>query len=170
MVSARAGSDSATLGDKILGPLQDYLRLGGLASLIAGPADAVASRAANSAAACSVESSVLRTPTSYEVLFESPVNGTSRAAHRTAANKYLAEQLRNDQDLSRILDGELGGNVLQHMESGKSLLNPPGTVWHHPIDNSNTVQLLRTETHTAPSLQFLLHPNSIGGFGTHYGP
>jgi hypothetical protein len=69
-----------------------------------------------------------------------------------------------------MLNQELGGNVLQHMESGRNLLNPPGTVWHHPFDNPNVMQLLRKSEHTAPLLQPVLHPGGVGGFGSFYGP
>jgi hypothetical protein len=65
----------------------------------------------------------------------------------------------------------LGSDVLGHMNSGagRNLLNPPGTVWHHPFDNPGVVQLLRTGEHTNPLLQPILHPGGIGGFGTFYG-
>jgi RHS repeat-associated protein len=117
------------------------------------------------------ETTVARNPNVYEALFESPISGTSRAAHRASANDFLANQLRNDSQLSGMFNQELGGNVLQHMESGSSgLLNPPGTAWHHPFDNSNVMQLLRTSEHTAPSLQPVLHPGGVGGFGNFYGP
>jgi hypothetical protein len=56
------------------------------------------------------------------------------------------------------------------MQSGKSLLNPPGAVWHHPAGNPNVMQLLRVGEHTNPALQPLLHPDGIGGFGNFYGP
>jgi len=56
------------------------------------------------------------------------------------------------------------------MQSSNNLLNPPGTVWHHPFNDWTSVQLLRSEVHTDPSLQPFLHPNGIGGFGTFYGP
>jgi hypothetical protein len=69
-----------------------------------------------------------------------------------------------------MFNQELGGNVLQHMESGSSrLFNPPGTVWHHPLDNPNVMQLLRTSEHTAPSLQPILHEGGVGGFFKFYG-
>jgi RHS repeat-associated protein len=111
-----------------------------------------------------------RNPDVYEALFESPISGASRAAHRASANEFLANQLRNDSQLSEMLNQELGGNVLQHMESGRSLLNPLSTVWHHPFDNPSVMQLLRTGEHTTPSLQPVLHPGGVGGFGNFYGP
>ena len=116
------------------------------------------------------ETKVLRNPNVYEALFEAPVSGTSRAAHRASANEFLANQLRNDAQLNGMFNQQLGGNVLQHMESGSSLLNPAGTVWHHPFDNPNVMQLLRTGEHTAPPLQPVLHPGGVGGFGNFYGP
>ena len=105
----------------------------------------------------------------YESLFEAPISGATRSSHRASANSYLANELQNNSGLANTLNQELGGNVLEHMQSGSSLLNPPGTVWHHPIDNPNVVQLLRSEVHTDAALQELLHPNGIGGFGTFYG-
>jgi RHS repeat-associated protein len=105
----------------------------------------------------------------YESLFEAPISGASRSAHRASANNYLANELQNNSNLAGRLNQELGGDVLQHMQSGSSLLNPPGTVWHHPFDNPNAVQLLRNEVHTDPALQNLLHPDGIGGFGNYYG-
>lgn len=117
------------------------------------------------------EATALRNPNVYEALFESPISGTSRAAHRASANEFFANQLRNDAQLNGMFNQELGGNVLQQMESGSSgLRNPPGTVWHHPFDSPNVMQLLRTSEHTAPSLQPVLHPSGVGGFGNFYGP
>jgi RHS repeat-associated protein len=116
------------------------------------------------------EGSATEEGATYENLFEAPISGTTRSAHRASANNYLANELQNDPGLANTLNQELGSDVLQHMQSGSSLLNPPGTVWHHPFDNPNVVQLLRSEAHTDPSLQYLLHPNGIGGFGTFYGP
>ncbi len=116
------------------------------------------------------ETAAPRNPNVYEALFEAPIRGMSRAAHRVSANEFLANLLRNDSQLREMLNQELGGNVLQHMESGRNLLNPPGTVWHHPFDNPNVMQLLRTSEHTAPPLQPVLHPGGVGGFGSFYGP
>ena len=118
------------------------------------------------------ETAALRNPSVYEVWFEAPISGTSRTAQRASANNFFAGQLRSDAQFSNMFDEGLGGNVLQHMESGSgsALLNPPGTVWHHPFDNPNVMQLLQTGEHTAPSLQPVLHPGGIGGFGNFYGP
>ena len=73
-----------------------------------------------------------RNPNVYEALLEAPISGTTRSAHRNSANRHLARQLQNNPDLAGMMNKELGGNVLQHMQSGRNLLNPPGTVWHHP--------------------------------------
>ena len=118
------------------------------------------------------ETTVARNPNVYEALFEAPISGTTRTAQRASANNFLANQLQNDAQLNGMLNQELGGNVLQHMESGSgnSFLNPPGTVWHHPFDDPTVMQLLRTGEHTAPSLQPVLHPGGVGGFGNFYGP
>ncbi len=115
---------------------------------------------------------VSRNPNAYEVLFEAPISGTSRTAQRASANNFLANQLQNDAQLNSMFNQQLGGNVLQDMESGSgtSLLNPPGTVWHHPFDDPTVMQLLQTGEHTAPSLQSVLHPGGVGGFGNFYGP
>jgi hypothetical protein len=113
---------------------------------------------------------VARNPNVYEALFESPISGTSRTAHRASANEFLANQLSSDAQFAGMLNKELGTDVLGHMQTGRNLLNPPGTVWHHPFDNPSVMQLLRSTEHTAPSLQPVLHPNGIGGYGTFYGP
>jgi RHS repeat-associated protein len=110
-----------------------------------------------------------RNPNVYETLFEAPIQGTSRSAHRAAANEYLAGLLRRDARFGRMLDDELGTDVLKHMESGKRLLNPPGTVWHHPVENQDVVRLLRRSVHQDPALQSTLHPGGIGGYGQFYG-
>ncbi|MEO0510253.1 MAG: RHS repeat-associated core domain-containing protein [Verrucomicrobiota bacterium] len=108
----------------------------------------------------------------YEAIFEAPISGTTRGAHRTSANNFLADQLGNSPQLRSMFDAELGTDVLQHMNSGagRNFLNPPGAVWHHPIDNPNVMQLLRTGEHTNPMLQPVLHPgpNGTGGFGTFF--
>jgi hypothetical protein len=106
-----------------------------------------------------------RNPDAYSVFFEAPINGASRAAHRASANELLASQLRNDPEFAAAFDRAFGTDVLQHMESGSSLLNPPGTVWHHPFDNSGSLQLLTESEHTSPLLQSVLHPGGIGGYG-----
>ena len=72
-----------------------------------------------------------------------------------------------------MFNSELGTDVLGHMNSGagRALINPPRTVWHHPANNSNVVQLLRVEEHTNHWLQAILHPfkNGAGGFSTYFG-
>ncbi|CAN7281778.1 hypothetical protein LJR129_001375 [Acidovorax sp. LjRoot129] len=105
----------------------------------------------------------------YSVLFEAPIVGATRQAHRASANACLARELEKDAAFSSRMSQELGSDVLQHMQAGRSLKNPPGTVWHHPVDNASAVQLLRQGEHTNPALQHLLHPEGIGGFGTFYG-
>lgn len=122
------------------------------------------------ARAAAAKTAVPRNPNVYEALFEAPISGTTRSAHRASANTHLANQLQGNADLAGMMNQQLGGNVLQHMQSGRSLLNPPGTVWHHPANNPNVMQLLRTGEHTAPSLQPVLHPGGVGGFGNFYGP
>jgi RHS repeat-associated protein len=118
------------------------------------------------------ETTMARNPNVYEALFEVPVSGSTRTDQRASANDFLAIQLQNDAQLSAMFNEELGGDVMQHMESGSgsAYLNPPGTVWHHPFDNPDVMQLLRTSEHTAPSLQSILHPGGVGGFGNFYGP
>ena len=118
------------------------------------------------------ETTPARNPNVYEALFDAPISGTTRTAQRASANDFLANQLQNNAQLNGMFNQELGENVLQHMESGSgsSFLNPPGTVWHHPFDNPDVMQLLRTGEHTAPSLQPVLHPGGVGGFGNFYGP
>ncbi len=107
----------------------------------------------------------------YEALSEQRITGLSRSAHSVSANNALYGQLRSSPELAQMFDEQLGGDVLAHMESGSggNLLNPPGTIWHHPIDNRNVLQLLRTTEHTNPVLQPLLHPGGIGGYVSFYG-
>lgn len=117
------------------------------------------------------ESTAVRNPNVYEAIFESPINGTTRAAHRASANDFLAGQLKADSQLNGSFNELFGQNVLEHMESGSSgLLNPPRAVWHHPFENPNVMQLLRSSEHTSPTLQSILHPDGIGGFGNFYAP
>jgi hypothetical protein len=106
----------------------------------------------------------------YEVFFEAPVTGSSRAAHRQQANEIFAETLRRDRQVADSFNQALGKEVLRHMEGGRRLLNPPGMVWHHPWDNPGVVQLVRRADHTESALQQLLHPNGMGGYGRFYGP
>ena len=110
-----------------------------------------------------------RNPEAYEVFFEATVSGSSRSAHRASANKVLAGSLERNADLASSFNSQFGVDVLGHMRSGKGLLNPPGTVWHHPADNPSVMQLLMKATHTNPLLQSILHPGGIGGFGAFYG-
>lgn len=105
----------------------------------------------------------------YEVLVEKPISGRGRGAHRASANVQLYRDLQANPDLARMFDTELGTNVLEHMSSGKRLLNPLGTIWHHPEFNAHVVQLLRETEHRNPLTQPTLHPGGIGGFGAHYG-
>lgn len=67
------------------------------------------------------------------------------------------------------MDDLLGIDVLKHMKSGKSgLKNPPGTEWHHPKGNSETMLLLRREVHRDKGLQNILHKDGTGGFADHF--
>ena len=76
-------------------------------------------------------------------------------------------------ELREMLNKELGTDVVAHMESGagRALINPPGAVWHHPVDLPGFMQLLRQSEHVAPELQPVLHPlpGGVGGFGQLYG-
>jgi hypothetical protein len=106
----------------------------------------------------------------YETIWETAARGTSRHSHRRYANLSLYEALQNDAELRAMFDDVIPGNVLEHMESGmgRSLLNPPGTVWHHPVDNVDVVQLLFGPEHANSQLQHVLHPNGVGGYGVFY--
>ncbi len=107
----------------------------------------------------------------FEVLAEQPISGTTRSAHRAAANRGLLQRLEANPQLNRQLSKLLGvEDVAVHMGSGRSALrNPLGTEWHHPIENADVIMLLRRQVHRNPDLQGILHPGNIGGFGTHYG-
>ena len=106
----------------------------------------------------------------YEVLTQQGISGTTRGAHRASANRALLKAIDGDPNFARQM-GEIIGvdDIAAHMRSGRSgLLNPPGTEWHHPIDNPAVMQLLLREVHRHPQLQGILHPDNIGGFGTHF--
>ncbi|HIF9111856.1 TPA: RHS repeat-associated core domain-containing protein [Photobacterium damselae] len=104
-----------------------------------------------------------------EVLTEAPISGTTRSAHRNSANKALANALENDSSFAKGMNNLLDKDVLQHMKSGKSgLKNPPGTEWHHPKGNPESMQLLRKEVHRDKSLQNVLHKDGTGGFADYF--
>ena len=107
----------------------------------------------------------------FEVLSEQPISGTSRGAHRGAANRALLRQLEADPQLAAQFNQIIGTeDVVSHMQSGSGTpRNPPSTEWHHPIDVPDAAWLLRRGAHRAPDLQPILHPDNIGGFGTHFG-
>jgi hypothetical protein len=107
----------------------------------------------------------------FEVLSKQPISGTTRGAHRAAANRGLLQQLEGDPHLNSRFGEMLGvEDVLGQMRKGRGALrNPPGTEWHHPVDDPYVMLLLRRQVHRDPALQDLLHPGNIGGFGTHYG-
>ena len=69
---------------------------------------------------------------------------------------------RASPDLGDMLNKELGTDVQEHMQSGKQLLSPPGTEWHHP--DGESVELMRKGEHKNPRLQKLLHPGGKGGY------
>ncbi|MBN8626714.1 MAG: cadherin-like domain-containing protein, partial [Planctomycetes bacterium] len=117
-------------------------------------------------------------PTTAEVIarrngfhVEAPTLGLLRPEQRAGANWNLLQRLEADPAFARQLGKQLGvDDIAGHMRSGKlGLRNPPGTEWHHPIDDPNVMWLLRREVHRAPDLQQILHPDNIGGFGTHFG-
>ncbi len=114
----------------------------------ANPTSGASSLFGKIASFLAAEATVARNPNVYEALYEAPISGTSRAAQRASANDFFANQLQNDAQLNSMFNQELGGNVLEHMESssGSSYLNPPGTVWHHPFDNPNVMIELDTPT------------------------
>ena len=109
----------------------------------------------------------------YEVVGEARISGTTRAAHRASANRALLDAIDSDPRFARQLGEILGvDDVAAHMRSGRSgLRNPPGTEWHHPINNPEVMQLLRREVHRHPELRNILHPgpNNSGGFGQNFG-
>nr|WP_320015639.1 RHS repeat-associated core domain-containing protein [uncultured Desulfobacter sp.] len=106
----------------------------------------------------------------YETLFEQAISATSRSSHRASANKNLMSQMRQSPDVANAINKELGTDVIKHMKYGKGQLkNPPGTEWHHPVDNPDVMHLLKKDEHRNTQLKDVLHPDNIGGFGTHYG-
>lgn len=137
--------------------ISSYLRLN-LGSDMAGPTKVDAGHVLSSGPS--------NTP---QYLFDAPVNGKSRQAHRAGANRLLYQRLKSDTALLDFLNRELRSDVVRHMESGKNLLNPPGTEWHHPHNDPSIVRLLRKDEHAAAEFQSILHPDGVGGFGTYYG-
>lgn len=137
---------------------------------IAARVSAVSHLGRASSFAANFEKAAVRTNFNfYEVLSEHAISGVTRGAHRASANRNLYRSLQSHPDLARMFDTMLDADVLRHMSSGKRLLNPPGTVWHHPASRPNMTQLLRATEHTNPQLQPILHPEGVGGFGAHYG-
>ena len=109
----------------------------------------------------------------YEVLSEQFITGTYRGAHRNSANKAFIKLLESTPRLNEQYSKFLGVDDLasqMRLGKGKDLLNPIGTVWHHPINNPRVMQLLRREVHRHPQIQGVLHPgpNGSGGYGIHY--
>lgn len=103
------------------------------------------------------------------VISEQAVKGMTRAEHRTAANRGFYGQLKADSSFAQSINELFGTDVAKYMESGKSsLLNPPGTQWHHPVGNSGVVQLLQKEVHGGSGYQDILHPGGSGGFSEFY--
>jgi hypothetical protein len=110
-----------------------------------------------------------RAPTAYSTFSEQAVTGTTRQAHRTAANRQLYGELQNDPALRATYNRALGTDVMAYMQSGKSgLLNPPGMVWHHPVGAPGVVHLVPQAQHVSPAFQAVMHPNGIGGFAMHW--
>ena len=107
----------------------------------------------------------------YEALSEAPISGTSRSAHRAAANRNFLQTLEDAPSFAEYLSRELGRDVISHMKSGKSgLRNPPGTEWHHPLENPDAMYLLRRQVHRNPELQGILNDaEGSGGYARHYG-
>ncbi len=107
----------------------------------------------------------------YEALSEAPVSGTSRSAHRAAANRHFLQTLEETPSFADYLSKELGKEVAAHMKSGRSgLRNPPGTEWHHPLENPDVMYLLRRQVHRNPELRGILNDaEGSGGYARHYG-
>jgi hypothetical protein len=107
----------------------------------------------------------------YEILTKEAISGTTRGAHRAAANRTLLKAIQADPQFARQLSEILKvDDVAAHMTSGRSALrNPPGTEWHHPIDNPCVMELLRRNVHRHPELRQILHPDNVGGFGAFFG-
>jgi len=110
--------------------------------------------------------------TQFEVLSSQPISGASRSTHRASANRQLYGELKGDPALRQMYDDTLETDVLAHMSSGKGALrNPPGTQWHHPSWDANSMLLLRQEVHRHRELQNVLHPGpgGRGGYADFYG-
>ena len=112
------------------------------------------------------------------VLFETDCgNGSTRSAHRTAANKALLRKIQNDPEYKKYIDDLLGCDVEEYMLSGKSgaknPLNPPKMQWHHSAYSQGKIQLIPTDVHQGTvlrELQPVLHPgeNGEGGYVIFY--
>ena len=109
----------------------------------------------------------------YSVMYEASTgNGSSRSAHRNAANKQFYEALKNNPDFKKAIDKFFGYDVMDYMKSGSGgYKNPsPEWVWHHPADRPGVIQLIPKNQHQASELQIFLHPgpNGEGGYGLYY--
>jgi hypothetical protein len=107
----------------------------------------------------------------YETIVEEPISGTTRPAHRAAANRNLLRQMQQDPEFASRMNDLFDTDVAGHMTSGggRRLVNPPNTVWHHPVDNPDVLRLLRSSEHQNRLLKGVLHPDNVGGFGRHFG-
>ena len=106
----------------------------------------------------------------YSTLYEASTgSGSSRSAHRNAANKQFYNQMTNDTQFKNVMDDFFGYNVMDYMKSGKGGLKNPSTdwVWHHPADAPGMIRLIPKNQHQNSVLQNILHPgpNGQGGFG-----
>ena len=109
----------------------------------------------------------------YSVMYETNIGkGQSRSAHRNVANRDFYNRMANDSQFKKAMDDYFGYDVMEYMKSGKSGLKNPSQdwVWHHPANNSNTIQLIPKIQHQVPVLQPVLHPgkNGKGGFGLYF--
>jgi hypothetical protein len=163
----------AATGMALQGATNYLLRVRPLGPTVASGVDDVAA-SVDDIARSSADDAVLRLTngTQFETLAEAPISGTTRSAHRAAANRNLVTELENDPALRAYFDDVLGTDVVEFMRSGSGgLRNPPGAVWHHPAGDPTRVILIRRTVHTMPELQPTLHPgpNGGGGFAEFFG-
>jgi hypothetical protein len=106
----------------------------------------------------------------FEIIAIVPVSGTSRSAHRRTANEEVIYRAENWPSYRGYLEEQLGPNFIEQMRGGSSgYRNPPSTEWHHPVGSPDVVWLVRRCEHRDPSLQDVLHPGGVGGYGRYYG-
>jgi len=119
-------------------------------------------------AASGAEIDAAKGASAYSVAFETTIAKAGvgkRGSHFADANRSLADAMKKDPDLVKMMDG-LGVKIPQRIDQ-----SPANWTWHHVPDQPGTLQLVPRAQHQGGPWQSLLHPNQQGGFklwGTDY--